>query len=85
MLTAITPERGLPCTINSDNGSKFISKVIDKWAYARHVELDFSRPGKPNDDANVESFNGRLRQECLHPTWFMSLDDSQGKIEAWRQ
>ncbi|WP_297655995.1 IS3 family transposase, partial [Hydrogenophaga sp.] len=85
VLTAITQERGLPRTIKSDNGSEFISKVMDKWAYERGVELDFSRPGKPTDNANVESFNGRLRQECLNATWFMSLDDARGKIEAWRQ
>lgn len=85
VLTAITETRGLPCTIKSDNGSEFISKVMDKWAYERGVELDFSRPGKPTDNANVESFNGRLRQECLNATWFMSLDDARDKIEAWRR
>ncbi|MGQ3002537.1 MAG: IS3 family transposase [Hydrogenophaga sp.] len=85
VLTAITQERGLPRTIKSDHGSEFISKVMDKWAYERGVELDFSRPGKPTDNANVESFNGRLRQECLNAAWFMSLDDARGKIEAWRQ
>ena len=85
VLTAITYERGVPRTIKSDNGSEFISKVMDKWAYERGVELDFSRPGKPTDNANVESFNGRLRQECLNATWFMSLDDARGKIEAWRR
>lgn len=85
VLTSITQERGLPSTIKSDNGSELISKVMDKWACERRVELDFSRPGKPTDNANVESFNGRLRQECLNATWFMSLDDARGKIEAWRQ
>lgn len=63
----------------------FISEVMDKWAYERCVELDFSRPGKPTDNANVESVNGRLRHECLNATWFLSLDDARGKIEAWRQ
>lgn len=85
VLTTITHVRGLPRTIKSDNGSEFISKVMDRWAYERGVELDFSRPGKPTDNAAVESFNGRLRQECLNATWFMSLDDARGKIEAWRQ
>lgn len=84
-LTAITYECGVPRTIKSDNGSEFISKVMDKWAYEGGVELDFSRPGKPTDNASVESFNGRLRQECLNASWFMSLDDARGKIEAWRQ
>jgi putative transposase len=85
VLTAISYERGVPRPIKSDNGSAFISKVMDKWAYERGVELDFSRPGKPTDNANGESFNGRLRQECLNATRFMSLDDAQGQIEAWRQ
>jgi putative transposase len=71
-------------TIKTDNGSEFISKVMDKWAYERGVELDFSRPGKPTDNAMVESFNGRLRQECLNEHWFMSLKDARNKIEAWR-
>jgi putative transposase len=83
-LNAIVAARGLPSTIKTDNGSEFISKVMDKWAYERGVELDFSRPGKPTDNARVESFNGRLRQECLNAHWFLSLDDAQAKIGAWR-
>ena len=65
-LSRICAERGLPQTIKTDNGSEFISKVLDKWAYEHGVEIDFSRPGKPTDNARVESFNGRLRQECLN-------------------
>jgi len=83
-LNRICGERGLPRTIKTDNGSEFISKVMDKWAYERGVELDFSRPGKPTDNARVESFNGRLRQECLNANWFLSLDDAKAKIGAWR-
>jgi putative transposase len=83
-LTRICAERGLPKSIKTDNGSEFISKVMDKWAYERGVELDFSRPGKPTDNARVESFNGRLRQECLNAHWFLSLDDAKAKIAAWR-
>jgi putative transposase len=83
-LMRITGERGFPKTIKTDNGSEFISKVMDKWAYEHGVELGFSRPGKPTDNAKVESVNGRLRQECLNAHWFMSLVDAQGKIEAWR-
>ena len=49
------------------------------------MELDFSRPGKPTDNAAVESFNGRLRQECLNANWFLSLEDARMKIEAWRR
>ena len=78
-------QRGKPLTIKSDNGSEFISKVMDKWAYGRNIELDFSRPRNPTDNAMVESFNGRLRQECLNEHWFMSLQDAQDKIRAWRQ
>ncbi len=85
VLDAIVNERGKPQTIKSDNGSEFISKAMDKWAYERGVELDFSRPGKPTDNAMVESFNGRLRQECLNEHWFMSLEDARDKIEGWRR
>ncbi len=84
-LNRIAATRGLPATIKVDNGSEFISKVMDRWAYERGVELDFSRPGKPTDNAKIESFNGRLRQECLNLHWFLSLDDAKAKIEAWRQ
>jgi putative transposase len=76
----IVAQRGKPQTIKSDNGSEFISKVMDKWAYERAIELDFSRPGKPTDNAMVEGFNGRLRQECLNEHWFMSLEDAKDKI-----
>ncbi len=65
-LNQIAATRRLPSTIKVDNGSEFISKILDKWAYERGVELDFSRPGKPTDNAKTESFNGRLRQECLN-------------------
>ncbi len=57
---------------------------MDKWAYERGVEMDFSRPGKPTDNARVESFNGRLRQECLNAHWFLSSDDAKAKISAWK-
>jgi putative transposase len=63
VLNDITAQRGPPQTIKTDNGSEFISKVMYKWAYERGVELGFSRPGKPTDNAAVESFHGRLRQE----------------------
>jgi putative transposase len=84
-LKRIAAQRGLPVTVKVDNGSEFISKVMDKWAYERGVELDFSRPGKPTDNAKVESFNGRFRQECLNTHWFLSLEDAKDKIEAWRE
>jgi putative transposase len=84
-LARIVAVRGKPRTIKTDNGSEFISKAMDRWAYEHGVELDFSRPGKPTDNAKVESFHGRFRAECLNAHWFLSLEDAQRKIEAWRQ
>jgi putative transposase len=84
-LNRVAMKRGLPATIKVDNGSEFISKVMDKWAYERRIKLDFSRPRKPTDNAKVESFNGRLRQECLNAHWFLSLEDARRKIDEWRQ
>ena len=72
VLSQTVAERGKPQIIKSDNGSEFISKVMDKWADEGGVELDFSRQGLPTDNAMVESFNGRLRQQCLNAHWFMS-------------
>ena len=83
-LTAIARFRGNPEVLKTDNGSEFAGKVMDRWAYERNIEIDFSRPGKPTDNAMVESFNGRLRQECLNENWFLSLADAREKIEAWR-
>lgn len=76
--------RGLPQRIQVDNGSEFISKALDKWAYENRVKLDFSRPGKPTDNPFIESFNGSFRDECLNVHWFLSLDDARDKIEHWR-
>ena len=67
-----------------DNGPEFVSKSLDWWAHWNRVELDFSRPGKPTDNAVIESFNGWLRQECLNQHWFLSLEDAQEKLELWR-
>ena len=75
-----TPER-----IQVDNGSEFISKALDRWAYDNAVTLDFSRPGKPTDNPYIESFNGSFRDECLNLHWFLSLDDARAKIESWRR
>lgn len=76
---------GLPKVIKVDNGSEFISKAMDEWAHRNNVKLEFSRPGKPTDNAFIESFNGRLRQECLNQNWFTSLDDAKQIVEAWRE
>lgn len=85
VLERITKQHGFPKRIQVDNGPEFISKDLDRWAYWNRVELDFSRPGKPTDNAMVEAFNSRFRQECLNEHWFMSLVDAEAKIEAWRQ
>ncbi|SIT48331.1 hypothetical protein BN2476_630120 [Paraburkholderia piptadeniae] len=70
---------------SADNGSEFISKALDRWAYENGVEIDFSRPGKPTDNAKNESFNGRFREECLNSNshWFLSLEDARCKIDVW--
>lgn len=78
-------EFGYPKTIRVDNGPEFISKELDLWAYVKGVTLDFSRPGKPTDNAFIESFNGKFRAECLNANWFMSLDEARAKCEAWRR
>ena len=77
--------RGTPNFIKVDNGPEFISKELDKWAYENKVTLDFSRPGKPTDNAYIESFNGSFRDECLNTNWFLSLEDARDKIEEWRR
>jgi len=85
VLLQLGKERKLPRTIRVDNGSEFISKALDQWAYLNGVQLDFSRPGKPTDNGLIEAFNGRLRQECLNESWFLSLEDAREKVESWRQ
>ena len=85
VLQGISLDRPLPKIIRVDNGPEFISKVLDQWAYLNGVELDFSRPGKPTDNALIEAFNGRFRQECLNENWFLSLEDAREKVEDWRE
>jgi len=76
--------RGAPEIIRVDNGPEFMSKALNRWAYENGVTLDFYRPDKPTDNAFVESFNGRLRDECLNAHWFLSMTDAPAKSEAWR-
>jgi putative transposase len=76
---------GFPAAIRVDQVTEFVSRDLDLWAYQRGVTLDFSRPGKPTDNAFIESFNGKFRAECLNAHWFMSLDDARRKCEAWRR
>ena len=78
----ISSIRVAPKTIRVDNGPDFISKALDGWAYENGVTLDFSRPGKPTDNAFMESFNSGLRDECLKAHWFLPLADAGAKIEA---
>ena len=84
-LERVAREVGYPRTIRLDNGPEFVSKDLDLWAYMRGVTLDFSRPGKPTDNAFIESLNGKFRTECLNAHWFMSLDEARRKCEAWRR
>jgi len=76
---------GYPKTIRVDQGTEFVSRDLDLWAYAKEVTLDFSRPGKPTDNAFAEAFNGRVRAECLNAHWFLTLADAREKLEAWRR
>ena len=85
VLERVGREVGFPAAIRVDQGSEFVSRDLDLWAYQRGVTLDFSRPGKPTDNAFIESFNGKFRAECLNTHWFMSLDDARRKCEAWRR
>lgn len=74
----------VPQRLQTDNGSEFVSKEMDRWAYENNVTMDYSRPGKPTDNPFVESFNGSFRDECLNTHWFLSLEDAAKKIEDWR-
>ena len=76
---------GYPKSIRVDQGSEFVSRDLDLWAYQHDVVLDFSRPGKPTDNAFIESFNGKFRAECLNAHWFLTLDDARKKMEDWRK
>ena len=84
-LERICPMIGYPKTIRVDQGTEFVSRDLDLWAYTKGVTLDFSRPGKPTDNAYIEAFNGRLRTECLNQHWFLSLADATKKLEDWRR
>jgi putative transposase len=76
--------RGLPLAIIVDNGAEFTSRAMDQWAFTNGVELKFIQPGKPIQNAFIESFNGRFRDECLNEHWFLNLEDAKRTIEAWR-
>ena len=84
VLDRLAETRGLPEVITVDNGPEFISKALDEWAYRKGVKLNFIRPGKPIENAYAESFNGRLRDECLNTNWFINLKQARQIIEEWR-
>lgn len=84
-LEGIKNTRGLPKAITVDNGTEFVSRTMDAWAYQNKVQLDFIRPGKPVENAFIESFNGKLRDECLNVHAFATVADAVEKVEAWRR
>lgn len=84
-LEQVAQQRPLPAAITVDHGTEFTSKALDEWAYQRGVQLDFIRPGKPVENAFIESFNGRLRDECLNVNSFVSMTHAQAVITQWRQ
>ena len=84
-LERVCRQVGYPQSIRVDQGSEFISRDLDLWAYQKDVVLDFSRPGKPTDNAFIEAFNGRFRAKCLNQHWFLTLADAVDKLEAWRR
>lgn len=85
VLDRLKIERGLPLQIRSDNGPEFISRAVEQWACENGVAWHFIEPGKPIENAYVESFNGKFRDECLNENWFTTLADARQEIEHWRQ
>ena len=85
VLDRLSLSRGLPKVIRSDNGKEFCGKAMVEWAHARGVDLRLIEPGKPNQNAYIESFNGRLRDECLNEHWFTTLLPARTIIETWRR
>ena len=85
ILDGICSQRGRPVVIRTDDGPEFCGKAMLNWAYRNGVAMRLIEPGKPNRNAYVESFNGRLRDECLNEHWFTSLAHARSVIEAWRR
>lgn len=83
-LDRLIAHRGAPESITSDNGSEFTGKALDLWAHQAGVKLDFIRPGRPVENSYIESFNGRLRDECLNVEVFLDLADARSKLDQWR-
>ena len=85
ILSRIAMQPGAPKRIHCDNGSEFAARLVDLWAYTNGVVMEYSRPGKPTDNAWIESFNGTLRDECLNVHWFDDLTDARRKLQAWQR
>lgn len=85
ILDQLAITRGLPKAIRTDNGKEFCGRAMLNWAHARGVQLFLIEPGKPNQNAYIESFNGRFREECLNEHWFTSLGHARVIVEAWRR
>jgi putative transposase len=83
-LDKIAMERGYPAAIVSDNGPEFCSRVVDDWAHRHGVKLQFIRPGKPVDNAFIESFNGKCRDECLNEHLFLTIEQARIETQTWR-
>lgn len=81
----LVAQRGVPESITTDNGSEFAGRAMETWAYQAGVKLDFIRPGKPVENGYIESFNGRLRDECLNGEVFFTLTDAREKLGRWRR
>jgi putative transposase len=84
VLEALAKERDYPDAIRCDNGPEFIALTLDIWAFTHHVKLQFIEPGKPTQNAYIESFNGKFRDECLNANWFQNLDHAKEVIQQWR-
>lgn len=84
-LNRLAAQHKAPQFLFVDNGSEFAGRLLDLWAYHHQTRIDFSRPGKPTDNAHVESFNGSFREECLNLHWFENLEEAKAIIEAWRR
>jgi putative transposase len=85
VLERLGERRGLPQVLVTDNGPEFAGQALDVWAYERGVRLHFIEPGKPIQNAFIESFNGKMRDECLNEHWFRTLSEARQTIEAWRR
>lgn len=85
VLERISTSYGQPQVIKCDNGPEFVSRAVDEWAYRKGIKLELSRPGRPTDNAYIESFNGRFRQECLDQHWFETLEEARRTVEKWRE